>query len=115
MRIMKIQVTGDEAKALAHTFAVWIRTVRGDESINGFNTDRSKEDGTVYREFWHPYPKEPVAELVASGYLFWGNEKVTVGVTRRGLSALKATPQFAQIKDEFPEEDIAAAEHQLKR
>jgi hypothetical protein len=105
---------GREQRLLAHGFAGFIATVRGDELKYGRTTMYALNSGTAHREFWFCGGKEiEVAEtLVDRGYLFWGHNKVTVGVTVEGLKALIASEAWSDILQEHSVEDIreAAAE-----
>lgn len=118
----------EHATVLTHALAGWIKTVRGDAPRFGSTTDGSEEDGTVYREFWKPFPKEiPLIEdLVRKGLLFWGANKITAGITTKGLGVLRemldpdtCPPGWislvSQLKESFSGEDIEIALNGIRR
>ena len=103
----------EESRMLAHAFAGWIRTVRGDELRYGRSTAGCIENGTVHREFWHPGQKKPqkdaLTRLVQRRYLFRNHMNVSVGITAKGVEAVKRSPEFDLVKREFSEQDIQDA------
>ena len=118
----------EHVTVLTHALAGWIKTVRGDDPRFGFTTDGSKEDGTVYREFWKLFPKEMplIEDLVQQGLLFWGANKTTAGITAKGLGVLRGMldpdqcPRgwislMLQLKESFSAKDIDIALDSIRR
>lgn len=124
----KDDLSVEHVVVLTRALAGWIRTVRGDEPEFGITTERAKDDGTVYREFWPPYRKRlpSVEGLIQKGLLFWGANKVTVGITTKGLGVLRdlldpdRCPRdyflhVSRLKKEFTEDEIDSALSSIRR
>lgn len=107
---------------LFHALAGWIRTVRGDRPAHGLSTSSARARGTIYREFWTPFPKEAatIEDLETRGFLFRGGSNVSVGLTRQTVhfldnseSLVRLNPEFAecwaQLNVEFTPSEIEAA------
>ena len=88
---------------LFHALAGWIRTVRGDKPTFGRSTSSARGSGSIYREFWQPFEggEAIVEDLIRRGFLFWGHNQVSVGLTRQTVHILDNSTSLRRLNPDF--------------